>query len=421
MISRSFLKTGSIVILGNGAVALIGIAALRIYTELAPAEVFGAANLVLGALALGAQLFLQPIASTQLRYHTEAAQAGEGDSFSREVLRWQLAAAAVLSVVACGVLTAWSLVGTEHLGPVMLAAAVTWVFASALRNVLMCRLHAEQRMTSYMMLRVAETLLAVLATSTALAIVARAESFVWGQALGLAALVAVIGVVAPWPGWRLASGGRASADFLEKLRRYGAPFMPMALLFWLSGLADRYILAGLISTAAAGQYLAAFTIAAAGFGLANGAMGDLFRPKLFDAENAGDHARAQHVFLAWLAMYAVISLCGLAAIALLGDWLVALVLAEAYREGAVTIMLWIGFGYAINGLTTAFENRVFSLGHSGRVLWPLGVGAVGNIVLSYLLIPWLGVVGAAVASCLGFGVRFASTAVVLRLVLKERL
>ena len=81
MIPRSFLQAGTVVLFGNGIAALVGIAALRLYTELAPAEVFGSANLLLGVLGLGSSVFVMPIVNTQIRYQTEAAKEGYGDRF----------------------------------------------------------------------------------------------------------------------------------------------------------------------------------------------------------------------------------------------------------------------------------------------------------------------------------------------------
>ncbi len=193
----------------------------------------------------------------------------------------------------------------------------------------------------------------------------------------------------------------------------------MSAFQWLANMGDRYVLAALLGAGATGQYLAAFTIASSGFLLANGAMSDLFRPKLFDAETAGNHARASHVFTAWLTLYAAISLCGLAAIALLGHWIVWLLLAESYRANAVEIMLWIAFGYGLNGLSQAFENRVFSLGRSAKLLSSTGLGAGSNLVFAYIFIPWHGVVGAAQASCCSFAVQLIVTAVILRNALAE--
>jgi O-antigen/teichoic acid export membrane protein len=419
MLSLSFLRVGTAVVVGNGLVALIGVLALRVYTELAPAEVFGAANLVLTALGLAFQLLIHPIIATQLRYHTAAVQAGEGDRFTGEALRWGLAVSVGLTVLGGIAFVAYAIAVDARTDALMLLAAAAWIVIATLRHVLMARLHAEQQMTSYMVLRVAEAAFMVLATACVLRATLRPESFVWGQVAAFGIVVAGIAFFIPWSIWRSIWAGKMPG-FLEKVWRYGGPFVPMAFLFWVANLADRYVLAGLVSAAAVGQYLAAFTIAGSGFGLTNGALTDLFRPMLFAAENAQDHDRASRVFLAWLASYLAISLCGLAAIVLIGQWIVDLVLAEAYRPGAVEIMLWIALGYSINGLTTAFENRMFSLGQSARVLWPLAAGAAGNIVLSLMLIPWHGIAGAAQANCLSFGLQFFLTGIALRRALNSR-
>jgi O-antigen/teichoic acid export membrane protein len=418
MISRGFIQTSAIVGLGNGLTALIGIAALRIYTELAPANVFGAANLVLGALGLGLQILVQPINATQLRYHT--AQQGQADRFTAQSLRWALAASGVFAALAGIGFAVWTTSGDERASAAMLAAAAGWIFVLPPRQIFMTRLHAEQRMTVYMALRVAEAALTALATGLILTAAVSADSLVWGQVVGSFGLLAAISTIAPWPVWRLLATRSTMPGFLKMIWRFGAPFMPMAVLFWLGSLADRYMLGALVSAAAAGQYLAASAIASSGFGLTNGAMSDLFRPKLFDAENAGNRERAHRIFSAWVGVYLAISLCGLATIVLLGHWIVELVLAEAYRHGAVEIMLWIALGSALNGLTTAFENRIFSLGISARVLLPLAAGAVSNIFFSYLLIQWNGIVGAAQASCLSFCLKLLLTAFLLRHALEKR-
>jgi O-antigen/teichoic acid export membrane protein len=419
MLSLSFLRVGTVVVVGNGLVALIGVLALRVYTELAPAEVFGAANLVLTALGLAFQLLIHPIIATQLRYHTGAVQVGDGDRFTGQALRLGLAVSVGLTALGGIGFAAYAIAVDARIDALMLFAAAAWILTATFRHVFMARLHAEQQMTSYMALRVAEAAFMMLATAWALRLTLRPESFVWGQVVAFGIVVAGVAFLAPWSIWRSMWAGRMPR-FLDKVWRYGAPFVPMAFLFWVANLSDRYVLAGLVGAAAVGQYLAAFTIASSGFGLTNGALTELFRPMLFAAENAQDHDRARRVFLAWLASYVAISLCGLAAIVLIGQWIVDLVLAEAYRPGAVEIMLWIALGYAINGLTTAFENRMFSLGQSARVLAPLAAGAAGNIVLSWMLVTWHGTVGAAQASCLSFGLQFLLTGIALRRVLNSR-
>lgn len=202
--------------------------------------------------------------------------------------------------------------------------------------------HVAQRTLTQAALRAGEAAVAALATAAALAVAAAPRAYLFGQAIGPAVLVGVISLRAPWPTWRLLRADGSSHGFREKVRRYGTAFVPIALLVWLSNLGDRYVLAAFLGAGAAGQYLAAFSLASNGFLLANGVMSDLFRPMLFDAENTGAPALADRIFAVWLVIYAIICVVALAAIALFGGWIVKLLLAEAYRDGAVEVMLWVG-------------------------------------------------------------------------------
>jgi len=384
--SRQLLRSGVLIVVGNVLTILFRVAALRIFTHLMSAGAYGAANLVLGILALGFQLLIQPVASTQLRYHTEASRAGRGDAFTIQALRWTLAAAAVVAVLCVLGFSLWPFETGASVGAGMMAAIVFWIVGNALKTVFAVRLHAEQRISIYVWLRVAEAGLVAVITSSALLFFPGAEAFVWSQAVTFAVLILATSLVAPWPTLsaflRVAERDSGAQPFRANLWRYGGPFLPMAGLTWLANMGDRYVLAALLGAGATGQYLAAFTIASTGFILANGAMGDLFRPKLFDAETTGAHRHANRIFAVWLAAYIGISLCGLAAIALLGRWIAWLLLAEPYRAHAVEIMLWVGFGYSLAGLVQVLTNRMFSLGRSTGLLLPVALGAFADVGFS---------------------------------------
>jgi FkbM family methyltransferase len=419
MIRRSFLRTGAYVVGGNALIALIGVGALRLYTEMAPAKLYGAANLCLGALSLGIMVFVQPVTSTQLRYHTEMTRVGRGAEFTAQMLLWSLATSIVFGILAIPVLSLRILPGVDYASVSLVLSAAIWIVVSAIRSVLISRLHAEQSMAAYMALRTTETALIVVATCALIYWLRRPEAFVWGQAVAIALAIALAMLLAPSGLLRHFDLKRMLAEW-PRLRDYGFPFLLIALLSWLANLSDRYVLGAFADASAVGHYLAAFAIASNGFTISNAIMGDLFRPRLFDAENAGDRTRGHRIFLAWAGAYTAISLLGLAIIALAGHWIVELILARQYRDGAVPVMLWIALGYAVSGGTTAMQNRILSFGRSASVVWPLGLGAVGNFAFSVMLVRHGGAVGAAQANCAGFALQFLLTALAMRRAQRQR-
>lgn len=400
--------------MGNGLAAALGVVALRLYTELAPPDVYGMASLILGSLTLASQCVIQPIAATQIRYHTQAVSENRAESFTAEALTLVLAGTSILALAATAVLMLF-LAGKISYALGTAIAGGLWLVLTGVRSVLMSRLHAEQRMRRYMALRVFESAVTIAATTILLlAASAHPAALVVGQCIGILAVVVCFASSAPWSALGLSPSRWPHAGLRAKIMQYGAPFIPLTLLYWLSSLADRYVLAALVGAGAAGKYFAAFIVASAGFGITNGIISDLFRPKLFAAENTHDRTRASRIFQAWIGSYIAISLCILLGIATLGDWLIWLVISPAYRDGALLLLLWISVGFAINGLNTALENRLLSYGHSHRLILPVAVGAIANVAMSFLLIPPNGTLGAAQASCLSFTAQLVCMFLVLR-------
>ena len=76
-------------------------------------------------------------------------------------------------------------------------------------------------------------------------------------------------------------------------------------------------------------------------------------------------------------------------------------------------MVWVVAGYAVSNLNQVLENRVLSLGVSGRLLAPMVLGAVANVIFSILLVRAEGVPGAARATFASFVVQALATSVFL--------
>jgi O-antigen/teichoic acid export membrane protein len=414
----SFLWTSVFVAIGNGLIALITLGSLRLYTELADVATYGLATLILGVLALAMQIVVQPISSTQIRFHSEHAKLGHADGFTAQALRLCLCAASVMAGAVCvGSLIAQAF-GEIDVGIYLLVAIALWLLVSPIRNVLYSRLHAERRMQSLTACRVVEAILTGGAIGLGLLVSRTAATFVWGQVLS----IAVAAALAIYLGVRFSFKAPSRAlrtEFNRRLRNYGLAFAPMSLLLWGGNLADRYVLEGISGAASVGAYVAAFSIASSGFILSNTLMTDLFRAKLFDAETSSDSRSATRIFCAWLLCFAAISAVGLAIIVIWGHTIARLVLAPEYRAHAYEIMLWIGCGYSINGITGALECRIFSFAGSKSVLGPQLIGALSAVALSFPFITWRGVIGAAEANCVSFAIQCVITLILLTRLLQR--
>jgi O-antigen/teichoic acid export membrane protein len=283
----------------------------------------------------------------------------------------------------------------------------------------MGRLQAERRRVAYAGLAATEAVLIGGLTAAALLLSPSITFFMVGQLAAAVVMVILLARVSPGAFSR-SSDATAAARFRSRIADYGLPFAPLAIGGWLSNLADRYVLGIMLGSGAAGQYVAPLSIASRGLILTNSALNDLCRPVLFDAENRKQPARANKVFLGWVVATIAVACTAVLAIAVFGQWVVALLLSSSYREGAVTIMIWISCGYGVYGLNQVLENRLLSLGRSGQLLLPMAAGAVANIVFSVLLVPRYGIPGAARASCLSFVTQCIVTSVFLICALRRQ-
>ena len=417
---RHLFRTGALIIAGQVAVAVVGVLALRLYTGLVTPAVFGASNLFLSALGLGIQLFVAGFVAAQLRFYSEAEAKGSADQFTRATLVWALRSTSVLVGLAIIVLVPLRMMGVFSYSIPALLTGAAWLYATAIRNVLMSRIQAQRRQASYAKLQVVEALLLLGVTFAALRVTPTLESYLLGQVLAVAVLVMVILVAEPTARAILNAQSASPKIFGSRAWSYGAPFAPMSVLGWLANLGDRYTLAIMLGSAAAGRYVAPFSIASRGMLLATSALCDLFRPILFDAENRRDNANAQKTFVSWLICSVALSAAGVAVVYFAGSLIAHLLLAPVYRLGAVAVMLWVSLGYAVSGVTQIVECRLLSLGHSARLLLPMILGAMANVGFSIILVRSNGIVGAAQATCASFIFQHVATVGFLLHALRRR-
>jgi O-antigen/teichoic acid export membrane protein len=227
-----------------------------------------------------------------------------------------------------------------------------------------------------------------------------------GHALGLG----VIGVMSAYVA-AMALGAVLAVGFVLRLRRdltqpavgigFGA-LMAFAWPMWIQGIVmgaytwmDQVLLAGLRSATDAGIYGPVATLAPL-FGVGLGALNGMFAPIIAERRTAGDTAGLQRLYRTvtrWAVALAVppLVVCAVLPEAVLGLWPNGSVEAvDALRLTCAAQLVCTGVG-SVNYL-------LIMAGHQRATLWN-GIPAVFvNLGLSFLLVPGLGVTGAAIAN-----------------------
>lgn len=374
---------------------VLGFLLLPLYTHaLSPSE-YGRIGVILTITTAAAILFSfgQDYALFRAFFQLTGDPAGQRrlvDSIWSFLIVASLVLAGAISVSAAPWLSTSAIVSPTELGMGLVGAAL---FVSA-TTVPLSLFRAQQRLRDYLLFNAT---IAVATAGFTVTLVVGFDAGVRGWLIGvlLANAVAVVaaGWLVPW---------RPPTPFDRSLVRaavlFGLPLLPHFLAHWALQLADRAVLAGMVSTSAVGVYTLAATLALPALILVT-SLSQGFAPSYAAAATSTDE-RSRLPSVVTLQAVVVLMLC--LVVALIGPCLVSFVAPAAYA-GAASLVPWLALGYAFLGLYYIPMNGL-TLG-SGRTqfVWVATVGAaVTNVALIYLLVPAYGIRGAAIASAIGY-------------------
>lgn len=199
---------------------------------------------------------------------------------------------------------------------------------------------------------------------------------------------------------------RPDRAYLHDALLFGIPLMPHLVAGLLMMLADRFLVANLLSIEAAGVYMVAVQIGLA-LNLIVASVNQTFAPWLMRQLSAEDGVRdirivrVTYLYIASLLVIALV-LGQLARIAL------GVIAGEAYQDAAVVIPL-ITLGVAASGGYYMVTNYIF---YASKTAWLSALTTVvgtGSVGLSYLLIARFGILGAGMGFALSQTVMFLTT------------
>ncbi|MBL7124618.1 MAG: oligosaccharide flippase family protein [Dehalococcoidales bacterium] len=196
---------------------------------------------------------------------------------------------------------------------------------------------------------------------------------------------------------------KASFARIKDYLRFSLPLIPSALSLWVTNLSDRYVISAFLGMSATGIYSAAYNLGTP----IRMFMGPLNTVLVPTVANLYDHGRVEEVkthlaySLKYFLMVAIPAAVGLSILA--GPLLRHLATPEFVGAGllvvpfvAPSMILW---GYY--GVMRQPINLVKKTGSMG-LIW--GIAGAANLGLNLVLVPRIGILGAALTTLLAFGI-----------------
>jgi O-antigen/teichoic acid export membrane protein len=400
-------------------VAALGqIIGVRLLTEALTPAVFGEIALILGVSTLATSVLVHPTMQALLRYHPEYAHLGSSSPVERMAMHAILmnicvALSASIPLGILAVAAGWISVPVAVLLLVLVAADGMQMFRTTIMN-------ASRQHHRYGAWQIAESwgrpLLAYAATSW-LGIHPEIvlSSFIV-VTLGIYGVMRSTAHPAPD---RTHDRHGNEENLLRTFQSYARPLIPLGLLGWLSGMADRYIIGGLLSAQSVGTYAAVYGLASRPFLMLSTFAETSIRPVYYSAVMRNDVQESRKLLSTWFAIVFCSGTVLCVLMALFHHELAKLLLGPEFREGSY-LMPWIAGGYV---LLTLYHIAVrVCLAHDApQVVTATEAGrAVLALAMGFVCIKLYGVYGAAIAVPISCGIQLVASVFLARRSVRSR-
>lgn len=432
---RQFLGEGAWVAAGQIMSAIGTLAGLRLLTTLLPPHVFGEVVLLGGIVLLANGLAASPLMQGVLRFYPEAATTNNVGML-RTVTRWYLIRLTLLTSAMClgGFLLYSAVVPVNRwLGALIVALLIVEVGRQL--ELTMLNAARRQRATAIWIAldAWARPIAAwVIIETVGATAISTMVGYVTASGVLLACLVywrrhedrgendsARVASLATGPviGVGITNSGarfQESEETLSKsLMRYSLPLLPLGVIGWLTGQADRYILGGMIGVEEAGLYAALYGIASRPFLMAGGMLEAWIRPIYYETVAAQEVKREKRVLHMWMSAIVCAALAGVGIFFFWHTEIAGILLAEPYRANA-GLMPWIAAGYGLL-LVAQVYGRVCYAHHDTRaVLLSETIGCIVALVTTVYGVSRFGLAGAAFAVPVYFSAQLALAMILAR-------
>lgn len=380
------------------AQALVGFGSVAVFTRILSPEEYGRYVLILAGAALAATLVFTWLDAAVARHH--ARSDARGNLPGHLWTAWRLYGVLALSAGGIAVLVLW----LAPLGGVLKTAIAFAIANVVIKSGLSVALETRRAAGEAWRYSLLETF--TLAGGFALGI-----TFILAGGMGAAgpfmgmALAALIAFVIDVP-VLLSKSKRDRADRPRGYAyfAYGAPVAVSLIFEHLLSVGDRFIIAAFLGEASTGAYAAGYGVADRSISIIFLWLGATTGPMLISAlEHHGKDA-AREVAHKTAGLMALLGFPAAAGLALVAEPAARLLIGPEIAMAAASIIPLIALSGLMNGIMTHYFHEAFVLGRQPRVMAGVMLVAAGvNFGLNLILIPQLGILGAALSTVLAYG------------------
>jgi O-antigen/teichoic acid export membrane protein len=214
---------------------------------------------------------------------------------------------------------------------------------------------------------------------------------------------------------RQTTGGTVDRERLKAYAAYGYPIAASLTLALVLASTDRFLLAAFMDAAAVGAYHASYSLANRTLDVMFIWLGAAGAPAMVMALERGGREALRTTALEQASTLVLIGLPAAVGLALVARPLAELMIGSDLRAAAALVTPWIAASAFLSGMIAYYFGFGFTLGKkTGLLLVTMAIPAVSNLVLNLILIPRLGVTGAAVSTALSFAIGLVACLLISR-------
>lgn len=194
--------------------------------------------------------------------------------------------------------------------------------------------------------------------------------------------------------------------YIKHALLFGLPLIPHAIGTVLINMTDRILITKLIGIDTTGIYAVGHQIGsiinifAASFNLA-------FVPWLYmKLKNNKDKDKENIVKLTYI-YFVIISIAAIV-LSIIAPWFLGFYIGSDFL-GSIEFIFWVALGYSFNGMYLMVTNYLFFVQKTSKLALVTITSAIINIPLNYILIKFLGAVGAAISTAIIYFISFIVT------------